>query len=76
MTARAPLNGEWSALKSSCRLPVPKTVPPYATYALISQIMTIQSIKRRTDLHQPVIKIYGTRPSGVYTPARRAMSEH
>ena len=32
---------------------------------LIRQIVAIQSIEHRTDLHQPGIKIHGTRPSGV-----------
>jgi hypothetical protein len=29
---------------------------------LIRQIVAIQSIKHRTDLHQPGVKIHGTRP--------------
>src|SRR5512135_2106709 len=36
--------------------------PPQAVPLLIGQIMTIQQIKHRTDLHDPAAKIHGTRP--------------
>ena len=36
--------------------------PPQAIPLLIGQIMTIQQIKHRTDLHDPAAKIHGTRP--------------
>src|SRR2546430_13378773 len=35
--------------------------PPQAIPLLISQIMAIQQIKHRTDLHDPAVKIHGTR---------------
>src|SRR2546430_615492 len=36
--------------------------PPQAVPLLISQIMAIQQIKHRTDLHDPAVKIHRTRP--------------
>src|SRR6266550_6124626 len=39
--------------------------PPQAVPLLISQIMAIQQIKHRTDLHDPAVKIHGTRPSRI-----------
>jgi hypothetical protein len=39
--------------------------PPQPLPLLIGQIMTIQQIKHRTDLHDPAAKIHGTRPSGL-----------
>ena len=39
--------------------------PPQAIPLLISQIMAIQQIKHRTDLHDPAVKIHGTRSSGL-----------
>src|SRR6266516_7929513 len=38
--------------------------PPQALPLLISQVMAFQSVKHRTDLHDPDTKIHGTRPSG------------
>src|SRR6266576_4609343 len=38
--------------------------PPQALPFLISQVMAFQSVKHRTDLHDPDTKIHGTRPSG------------
>src|SRR5512140_990088 len=38
--------------------------PPQALPLLISQVMTIQLIKHRTDLHDPAAKIHRTRPRG------------
>src|SRR5437667_4521953 len=35
--------------------------PPQAVPLLISQIMAIQQIKHRTDLHDPAVKIHRTR---------------
>ena len=43
--------------------------PPQALPLLITQIMTIQQIKHRTDLHDPAVKIHGTRPSAVFEVA-------
>src|SRR2546430_17532481 len=37
--------------------------PPQAVPLLISQIMAIQQIKHRTDLHDPAVKIHRPRPS-------------
>ena len=37
--------------------------PPQALPLLISQVMAFQSVKHRTDLHDPATKIHGTRPS-------------
>src|SRR6266566_8509691 len=44
--------------------------PPQAIPLLISQIMAIQQIKHRTDLHDPAVKIHGTRSSTPATNAR------
>src|SRR5438034_680754 len=44
--------------------------PPQAVPLLISQIMAIQQIKHRTDLHDPAVKIHGTRPSPTVIVAR------
>jgi hypothetical protein len=38
--------------------------PPQALPLLITQVMAIQLIKHRTDLHDPSAKIHGTRPRG------------
>src|SRR5512140_2515208 len=43
--------------------------PPQPLPLLIGQIMTIQQIKHRTDLHDPATKIHGTRPRTMaFTP--------
>src|SRR6266566_9642617 len=46
--------------------------PPQALPLLISQVMAFQSVKHRTDLHDPATKIHGTRPrrSPVATASR------
>src|SRR2546429_1056499 len=42
--------------------------PPQALPLLISQVMAFQSVKHRTDLHDPATKIHGTRPSRRWAP--------
>src|SRR5512140_2858081 len=48
--------------------------PPQALPLLISQVMTIQLIKHRTDLHDPAAKIHRTRPSLLVSQADSAGS--
>src|SRR5689334_4656776 len=54
-----PVIGPPAAARRTGRQEDPQPVP-----FLICQIMTVQLIKHPTDLHDPTIKIHGTRPSG------------
>src|SRR5271165_2030629 len=48
-----------AALLRAGRQEHPKALP-----FLIGQVMTIQSVRHRTGLHDPALKIHGTRPTG------------
>ena len=55
-----PVIGPPAALPRISRQERPQTFP-----LLITQIMTLQPLKHRTDLHDPATKIHGTRPKAL-----------